>query len=161
MKRVESLRINDIRKHPVWEYVNDDKLGETVVRPHDQLPVRNLNGRVAGTRIHLANCSHVWALIGNVDTHNPRLTEHFLTLSVYRNRRWFVLARYHDFDYDDHGPAALASFLEMSIDEVFPISYDLSEVAEGDPAALIGRILKEPRERLPRAELIAMAVGRS
>jgi len=41
------------------------------------------------------------------------------------------------------------------------IWYDLSNVVEGNHAALAGQILKEPRERLTRAEIIAMAAARS
>ena len=31
------------------------------------------------------------------------MTEHFLTLSIERNGHWFMLARYHDPDYDESG----------------------------------------------------------
>jgi hypothetical protein len=101
----------------------------------------------------------VWAIIGNVSAGDPRSTEHFLTLSVERSGRWFFLPRYHDFDYGERGPEALARFLSLSPDDVFPIAYDLSPYVEGgDPAALSGTITKEPREKLTRAELIAMAL---
>jgi hypothetical protein len=95
-----------------------------------------------------------------VDERSPRLTEHFLTLSVLHDGRWFVVSRYHDVDYVENGPEALAQFLALSIDEVFPIAYDLRPLAKGDPAALAGKIFKEPRERLSRAEIVAMAVPR-
>ena len=106
----------------------------------------------------LASGRRVWALIGNVDPTNPRLTEHFVTISVEHNGRWFTLSRYHDFDYADNGPEALSRFLGYPIDDVFPIAYDIQEYAEGDAAALCGQIRKDPRERLSRAEIIAMAV---
>jgi hypothetical protein len=157
-KTLESLTIPDLEEHPVWQYVNDDAAGETVIKPVMRLPVRNLIGRVVGTQIKLASGDQVWSLIGNVDVANGRLTEHFLTLTVFRNQLRFTLARYHDIDYAEHGPSALASFLGMNIDDVFPISYDLSRVTEGEPSALIGSILKEPKEKLTRAQIIALAV---
>jgi len=158
-KTLESLGIPDLEKHPIWRYVNDDASGETAIRPVKRLPVRNLNGKVAGIQVRLANGDHVWGLIGNVDVFHPRLTEHFLTLSVLKNDRCFTLARYHDIDCRESGPHALASFLGMNIDDVFPISYDLSQITGGDPRALVGTIPKEPRERLTRAEIIALAVS--
>jgi hypothetical protein len=100
----------------------------------------------------------LWTLIGNIDPRNPRLTEHLLTLSIEHAGRWFSLGRYHDFDYADRGPEALSRFLGVAVDEIFPISFDVQQYAEGDPATLKGSVLKEPREKLSRAEIIAMAV---
>jgi hypothetical protein len=100
----------------------------------------------------------VWSFLGNIDTSNPRLTEHFLTISIEFNGKWFHLARYHDYDFADRSPAKLATFLGKEVDSVFPISYDIRSFAEGEPYALTGTIEKEPQERLTRAEIIAMAV---
>lgn len=81
-----------------------------------------------------------------------------LSVSAERGGRWFRLANYHDFDYADRGPAALARFLGVQLRHVFPISYDLGPLARGDAKALAGAILEEPRERLTRSEIIAMAI---
>jgi hypothetical protein len=159
IKRVEDLAVADLRRFPVWEYANDDEKGETAVQPVRKLPVKNLNGRLVGTQVRLANSTEVWAMIGNVEVNTPRVTQHFLTLSVFQNGRWFVMARYHDFDVRERGPQALAAFLGLRIDEVFPISYDISRFSLGDPAALIGMIEKEPREKLTRAQIIALALA--
>lgn len=97
-------------------------------------------------------------MIGNVDTTNAQLTEHFLTLSVFREGRQMTLSRYHDFDYAENGPDALARFLKLALNEIFPIRYDIRALAHGDPAALQGQINKEPRERLSRAEILALAI---
>jgi hypothetical protein len=158
-KLVESLEVADFMRNPVWEYINDDQLGETAVRPVEQVPTQNLNGRVVGVQVQLANGTPVWAVIGNVDTANSRSTEHFLTLSVERDGQWFTLSRYHDFDYSKNGPEALARFLDLALNDVFPISYDIRRFVKGDPAALSAKIPKEPREKLTRAEIIAMALS--
>jgi hypothetical protein len=157
-KTVESLQVSDFLRHPVWEFINDDRIGETAVRPVEQLPVSHLKCGLVGVQVTLANASRVWALIGNVDVGNPRATEHFLTLSVEKNGQWFCLARYHDLDYPDRGPEALARFLGLPASEVFPITYDLRPYAEGNLAALMGEIRSEPREKLTEAELIDMAL---
>lgn len=159
VKRVEDISVADLKAFPVWRYTNEDANGDTAVRPVEKTPVQNLNGCLAGTQVRLANGASIWAIIGNVDVSNPRLTQHFLTISVFRVGRWFTMARYHDFDADRRGPQALATFLGgLRVDEVFPISYDISRVCRGDPAALVGTIDKEPREKLTRAQIIALAV---
>jgi len=115
MKRIEELTCPDLEGFPVWEFVNNDELGETVVRPVKNTPVKTLIGRVVGTQVRLARGASVWATIGNVDASNPRLTQHLLTLSVFRDGRWFTMARYHDFDADERGPEALATFLGLRV----------------------------------------------
>jgi hypothetical protein len=156
---IESLSIADLETYSVWEFVNSDSRGdETRVVPVAKLPVGNLKGRVVATRVRLANGAPEWALIGNVDTANQRSTQHFLTLSIERHRTWFHLARYFDLDYVAHGPEALATFLGLQVDDVFPIHFDLRHCAIGSPSGLIGSIQKEPPERLSRDALLKMAV---
>jgi hypothetical protein len=58
----------------------------------------------------------------------------------------------------ESGPEALAQFLGLEVDEVFPISYGIRSAVKGDEAVLQGQIRKAPRERLSRAEIIAIAV---
>jgi hypothetical protein len=158
-KNIEEIEAADLRTFPVWQYTNDDgNAGETTIRPIKKLPVKNLIGRIVGTQVRLANSTNIWALIGNVDINNARLTRHFLTLSVLWSGRWFTLARYHDVDAEENGPQALATFLGLRTDEIFPISYDVSRFSLGIPDALTGIIEKVPREKLTRAEIIALAV---
>ncbi len=153
---VDALQIADFEEHAVWEFPT---AGETIVRPVKDLPVQSLTFRMVGTQVRLANGSRIWADIGNVDTGDPRQTEQFLTLTVYKDGKRFTLARYFDFDYADRGPEALASFLGLPVSEVFPISYDIRQYVIGDLAALCGTITKDPPEKLTREEIIALAVG--
>lgn len=155
---VDSLRVLDLKVYLVWQHANREGSDGTAVRPVKQVSVTNLSGKIVGTQMLLANGDHVWALIGNIDASSARLTEHFLSISVERNGRWFTLYRYHDFDYAENGPEALARFLGAQVDDVFPIAYDIRQYAKGDAAALSGQIRKEPRERLSRAEIVVMAV---
>ncbi|WP_321474945.1 hypothetical protein [uncultured Paludibaculum sp.] len=157
-KPIELLTVADLTATPVWQYTNRDRTGETTVRGVKRIPVKKLSGKVIATLICLANGTQAWALIGNIDPLHPRLAEHFLTLSIEHRGKWFHLARYHDFDYADRGPEALSQFLGVAVDEIFPISFDVREYAWGDPASLQGCVRKEPRERLTREEIIALAV---
>ncbi len=158
-KPIESIQSIDLQKSPVWEFVNRDRLGETVVRPIKRIPVRGLTGRVAGTKVSLSNGQKVWALLGNIVADNPKLTEHFITLSVEYNGKWFTLARYHDIDYSEHGPVELAKFLGLAVGDVFPVSYDITAFCKGNAEALRGLIHKEPKKKLTWAEIIALSVS--
>jgi hypothetical protein len=156
IKPAESLTVADFQAHPVWEFLNDDEIGETMVQPVEKLPVESLDNRLIGTQVRLANGSQVWALIGNFDVTNPRAIQHFLTLSIERSGKWFRLARYHDIGFPARGPEELARSLHLGVDDVFPISVDVRRYVRGDPAALTPIVLKEPREKLTRAELMAL-----
>jgi hypothetical protein len=158
-KSVEELAVSDFVSSPVWQYVNDESsFGETALQPIKQIPVAHLTGRLVGSKVRLANGSETWAVIGNVDATNPRSTKHFLVISVLHNGHCFSMARYHDFDWNVQGPDAVAGFLGLQIDEVFPITYDLRRVCHGDPDALCGVIEKNPNERLTPEELMSLAV---
>jgi hypothetical protein len=138
---------------------NNDEGDDTELRPVKRLPVSRLTCRIVRTRVRLANGNYIPALISNLDTEDARMNEHFATLSIERKGTWFELARYHDVDYRQRGPNALARFLGLPVNEVFPISYDVGKYVVGDAAALKGTALKKPRTRLTRAKLIAMPVA--
>ena len=156
IKPAESLTVADFEAHPVWEYLNDDEIGETMTRPVEKLPVESLDNRLVGAQVRLASGPLVWAFIGNFDVTHPRATQHFLTLSIERGGTWFHLARYFDFDFTNRSPDALARLLGLGVDDVFPITVDVRRYVRGDPAALTVTVLKEPRERLTQEELMAL-----
>src|SRR6266487_124921 len=119
IKNVEDLKINDLQKFPVWQYINNDSIGETAVKPIKRIPVKSTNGKIFGVKVSMANHHKIWAMIQNVDATNSRLTELFLTIALEYDSKWFLLARYFDYDYEQNGPAALATLLKMEVDEVF------------------------------------------
>ncbi len=158
-KPVTQLTLDDFRTNPVWEFTNaDEHIDETVVRPVRSIPVKSLDGRIVGVPVTLANGRQRWAMIGNVSVGDPRLTAHWLTLSIFGRGRWFPLARYFDIHRRTHGPRALAKSLGLPLSAVFPIAYNITHYAKGDPGALAGVIESEPSERLTRAQIIALAV---
>jgi hypothetical protein len=152
--------VADLRSYPVWEYVGDEDedpgIDETYVRPVQNLPVSDLDNRIIGVPVTLANGQSVWGLMSSIEVVHPRQTEQFLQLSIERGGSWFLLARYFEWDVAKRGPQALAAFLALPLDAVFPISYDLRSYVIGQPPHLRGQILAEPRERLSDEERNAM-----
>ncbi len=158
-KLVENIKIKDLEKFPVWQYINNDTIGETSVKPVKKIPVKSTDGKIFGVKVNLANGRVIWATLCNVVAGNSRLTDHFLLISLEYNDEWFTLARYYDFDYEQNGPKALADFLKMEVDEVFPISYDITPYVIGEKSALLGIILKDPKEKLTKPEIIALSIS--
>ena len=159
MKDSSQLTFADLREHPVWRFTGSDEPTETGVRPMRKLPVKSLAGSLVGCEVQLAGGKKILALLGNLDVEKAHLTEHFLTLSVYRDDgAIFHLARYHDPDSCERGPDALAAFLGMRKEEIFPIAWDVRHLVAGGPGALSGLIEATPKERLTRAQIIALAV---
>jgi hypothetical protein len=162
VKNVEDLVPLDFETHPVWEFVMDQE-GEddTSVRPFADLPVSNLANRLVGTRVRLANGKVVWALLGNLDLNHSKSTEHFRTISIFHDGRWLFLARYHDVDYETHGPSWLATTIGLKPADVFPIVYDIRYCSVGNPDAVVGTIEAEPKDKLTQSELISLAANTS
>jgi len=155
----DKLTVNDLRGVPVWEYVNDESVApDTAVRPVRELPVEDLTGRLVGTRVVFSNGSQYWAILNNVSLKSMRSTKHFLGVWIEKDGRWFELARYHDADFERRSPAELARFIGLPVSDVFPIKYDITDVAIGDPAVLKGTVEAEPEERLTRDQIIDLAL---
>jgi hypothetical protein len=53
---------------------------------------------------------------------------------------------------------ALATWLNLAVEDVFPIHFNLQGIIEAPSEKLRGVVPDEPRKRLSRAEVIALAV---
>jgi len=157
---LSSVSATELVAGSVWAFVPEsDDHDETWVVPVQDIPVRSLEGRVAALRVRLANGTAAIAILGNVNLSNARTTRHFMAASVaLSDSTWFHLARYHDVNFGRDGPQALAKVLHLPLSAVFPISYDLGAIAEGEAGSLRGHIDAEPHERLSKADLVALAV---
>jgi hypothetical protein len=152
-KEVTELMPEDFETHPVWEFNLEDEAGmsDTVVRPLLKLPVDTLTNRIIGARVRLANGDSLWSTMDNIDLSDPFQTEQFLGISIYSGR-WIHLARYFDPWFDRESPAVLAAALNLPIDDVFPITYDIRAFCRGNPLSLTGAMECEPRKRLTDSE---------
>lgn len=128
--------------------------------PVISFPVSTLNNCIIGTKVQLRCGTEMWALLSNIDVHNPRSTEHFVTLSVLHQDEWIDLARYHDVDYGRRGPAYFAKALGLPPEDVFPITYDIPKtMVLGKRESLAREITQCPKQRLSPKELTDLATS--
>lgn len=163
LKGFDKITWEDLTEHPVWQFANDVE-GETgsehYLRPVLSLPVDRLDNRIVGTELRLANGDVLPGILQNVVLKDAYETEHFVKLTIRcPDGEWFSLARYHDIDIDTHGPDTFGRILGLDIESIFPISYDISKVAVGDPDSLVREIGVQPDRPLDRDEIIRLAVG--
>ena len=158
MKRVELLSPEDFKEFPIWEFVSGGGIlgGESIVVAVVDRNANIQSNQIIGTQLVLNNGAKYFGILGNVDLLRPIVTEHFLTVSLFKDRSWFHLARYHDIDYNRRGPDQLAAFLGLDIDRVFPIKFQIDYVAGLPNVDEI--IYKKPPARLSEADLIQLAV---
>jgi hypothetical protein len=116
-----------------------------------------LAGRIVGTQLRLANGSLAWGYLGNLSLTNRRATQHFLSLSVARDGRWFHLARSHQ-HFTSCAPSDLAEFLDLPIESVFPIAYDVSAHCSGQSDLVAGLMSQDPAPELSEEELMELAI---
>jgi hypothetical protein len=138
LKFSNKLTIQDLKAFPVWEFTAKHEHirpdGELVVIPVTNLPVSSLEGRFVGTEVRLANgCFLMAALLGiRLEKATPISAAVF-----YRGDEMFMFRRSAP---SVSGPQQLAQFLGLRLEDVFPISYDISQVAIGDAGAIKGEI---------------------
>ncbi len=163
MKSFSTITPTDLLRHPVWEFANDSEHAnddETFLRPCHDLPIDDFGNRIVGTIATLANGDRVPIILQNVDLQSPFKTEHLVSITMFNKKgKAFPLARYHDIALDAYGPEQLAAFMRLSVDEIFPIEYDISELAIGDRDCVCRVVPLVPRRRLSRSEIIDLIIG--
>ncbi len=158
-KTFSSLSHQDLLKHPVWEFLTDsDETGSLLIKSIDRLPVRNLNNRIVAVNFDLADGGKRFGFLGNVHLQNKAANLHFITPAFETDSGWFTLSRYFDTDVARNGPEKLSQLLGRELYAIFPIKYDISPWAVGDPEVIRGEIRAAPIERLSSAEIAKLAV---
>lgn len=153
---LSTLTIAQISMSAVWHYV-PSKDGRVWVTAESKRRL-NLKNRVIAVEAKMANGKEIWMLLENVHVDNPVFTQHWLQATFRINGRWWVLARYHDFDSEKRSPLALAKLLKMELLDVFPLSYDIRHLCKSPSQVLLGTIVAEPITRLSRREIILLTV---
>ncbi len=141
LKRVDDLTPADFAAYPVWEFALElEHVDDALVRPVTKLPVNTLTNRFVATQVHLANGETAWANLENIELNDAADTRKHLALSLFWRGKWVAYFPPHDFGTGKQTPAALACALGLEVDDVFPISYDISNCCVGDPPVVKGTI---------------------
>ena len=141
LKKAEDLVPSDYAEYPIWEFALDlEIIDDTLMRPVTNLPVDDLGNRIVGTKVRLANGLQMWADITNLDLSSLSETKRYNALSLWQGDEWIPFVPYHDFGAKGKAAAKLAKALNLPVESIFPISYDISDCCVGDPAVVCGTI---------------------
>jgi hypothetical protein len=164
---LHAVRIEHLQRRPVWEFDTQNETmpgrDETWVFPVLQLPVADLRQRIVAAELRLVNGAPLWAILGNVFLWDARATRLFMNVSVHLHGGWFHMAPAGAVGAARYGPEALSRLLGLSLGDVFPMAYDISHAAVGEPDVVRGHILAEPHEELDepeRSRLLLEAIAR-
>lgn len=155
IKLVQDLEEADYRAFPVWEFCAlDDRLDDEMsVRPVEVVPVDDLDGRFIGCKFMLKDGSSVFGVISNIDPFDALFTSHYVTISIFVNEKLVHLSRYHDVDSEHNTAEVFSKSLGKSVEQVFPILYDISDYLIGQTECVRNYVsLKHPKQ-LSREEL--------
>jgi hypothetical protein len=143
VKNMENLTPEDFAAYRVWEFALDlEEVDDLAMRPVPNLPVNDLRNRLAGTEVRLANGSRLLAGIGNIFLNDAQKTKRLLGVRFYIGGEWVPLSR--EMNVAMYGPEALARRLGLTVNEMFPVTYDVSASCIGDRNATRGSIEAVP-----------------
>jgi hypothetical protein len=154
---LRKLTLSLVRQTPIW-HSTPSKDGDLWVKPELRSQLSSLKNCLIATDTTMADGSCITALIENIHVENLNLTKHYLQAHFRIDGRWWCMARYHDLDYDQKGASGLAMRLGKSIEQVFPLTYDIQEFCTVESEALCGAISANPINRLTRKEIMRMFV---
>ncbi len=129
-----ALALEDALAHPVWRYKGEDTLlpgeDEGWVEPVKADFVDDAYGHFFATSVTLADGSSETVLVGNTEPLDPQYNEQVQFFVFFRPGQQF---RWHPVE---HSGIALAQFLGLEPQHVFPFSFSILRYLIGDPRAL-------------------------
>ncbi len=144
---VKSLRPSDAESFSVWRFIQfemlSENIDETFILPVTPVPVTTLNNCIVLTKVKFANGDEFYAIIGNIYIESEKKTNILIFISIFNDVVWVDLSRSIDPDYNENGPIALARKLNLPVDSIFPIHYDLRPFVVFQENALVGEISKD------------------
>lgn len=132
-KRVSELKLEDFADHPVWTWEDDD--GDMVVSVDYSALVANTHDALfVSCRYRLANGTQLYGAV------SVRMSDRQVYLLT------FYKADETAFDFSlqpelrsPAARAALASFLDLTVDDIFPVAYEVT-LGPGTVEQLVGTI---------------------
>ena len=157
---LDELSPNELGHIWLWEYV-PSKDGRLWVKPIKTNKTKKFSGRIAGCEVTLADGTGNSAFIEGIDIETPEFSRHNRELILWIPKLgWFRLAQYFDSNEIKaiRGDEVLCDALGKSLDEVFPISFDLRDRSSIDSHCLTGTFEHNPSWGLSGAEVMQILV---
>jgi hypothetical protein len=157
---LNSLQPDDVKKNRLWEFV-PSKDGELWVKSIASRKTKKFSGRLVSCQVTFANDSRHWALIEGIDIDTPEFSRHNREIRLFvEGCGWFHLAQY--FDNEEikkyRGESVLSEMMGLSVDEIFPIEFDVRELSSVDSSCLSGTFEVNPGWGLSKADVMALLV---
>src|SRR5687768_141242 len=124
--------IDDLKKHPIWMDCGADGYCPVLI-----LPVRKLTDCLVVCELRLANGDKHLGILSGIYLNNATLTNLTIDLIIIVNNEMFG---YRKSLLEPYRSNDICNFLSLRIEEIFPISYDISRFAVGRPEVLKGQI---------------------
>jgi hypothetical protein len=162
-KRLREIKPKDLEEYWLWRSVPAKSDGELRVRPVKvEKTTKGFSaGSLAATKVKCADGSQYWALIEGIHPDKPEFSKHNRELRLFVDGfGWFQLAQYFDSDEyrHKHGENVLCTLLGKTIEDVFPISFDLSDKSDSGSPCLVGTFEINPAWGLAREEIMNLLV---
>ncbi|MCX7112818.1 MAG: hypothetical protein NTX45_22405 [Proteobacteria bacterium] len=157
---LEDLRPDDFSEFWLFEYI-PSKDGRLWVKPVKAKKIKKFTGRIVASKVILADNSYCSALILGINIETPEFSRHNRELILWIPKLgWFRLAQYFDSNEIKaiRGDDVLCDALEKSLDQVFPISFDLRDRSSIDSPCLTGTFEHDPSWGLSGAEVMQILV---
>jgi hypothetical protein len=133
-KAASTLTLEDALAHPVWRYKEEEALlpgeDESWVEPVDVDTVADAYGHFFVTSAKLANGTSETVLVGSTEPLDPQYNEQVQFFVFFRPGQQI---RWHPIEQPG---VALAQFLGLEPQHVFPFKFDIRRYLVGDPSAL-------------------------
>jgi hypothetical protein len=142
MKAVTEISTTDLAEHPIWEYCDSTNEDGYALVPLTDLPVDSLDQRIVGTRVTLGNGTMLWAVLSGGDLSLPTFVEEDSGLILYVDDERVSLGSAWERELPGYGAGDLCRKLGLTMEEVFPITFDVSHLVTGDRPALRGQFTK-------------------
>ncbi|EDM26845.1 hypothetical protein LNTAR_06354 [Lentisphaera araneosa HTCC2155] len=152
-KHFNKLKPSDFEKFPVWEFLKNG----CDLTPLKKSPYNNRENRVFGTNVTLSCGITIKTMILNFDVCNTAYNKHMISIYFEVNNKWIELHRYFDAEYEENDALELSKKMNMDIDDIFPIKYDLSTLVEGNHD-FNGTIQKKIEHQLSLDELMEYTI---
>ena len=164
-KPIATVTEAEFRRFPLWRYTLDERANEdeTWASPIRLLPPLKLSAKspaglaCIATDLRFADGSTHFGLLSPLSG-VAELDEQATTVSVFFAGARLDLAGYYDVETDRLSPNDFAKQLDRRIEQVFPISYDVSKFFGGPPSKWRGMVFERPQRPLSREEYIDLIV---